>query len=169
MFRAGCLVERQSSCSATLNRKALAFSAINAAVNDVAAAKIVFSDVLAGIEGMPTLLWQIRPIWFDEQTASLSPWGWRTGNLAASGSPTEGLARLTPGGRSCSIPERPSSVVLTHCSTYIEPVLNFIARHFVYEEIDPDVFGEELEKKAYASVDRIAAMGLAGSEVGSVQ
>jgi methylase of polypeptide subunit release factors len=29
---------------------------------------------------------------------------------------------------------------------------------FTYEELDPDVFGEELSKPAYASVDRIAAV-----------
>ena len=28
-----------------------------------------------------------------------------------------------------------------------------------YREIDPDVFGEELEQAAYADVDRIAAVG----------
>jgi hypothetical protein len=28
------------------------------------------------------------------------------------------------------------------------------------EEIDPDVFGEELERGAYADVDRIAALGM---------
>jgi hypothetical protein len=28
-----------------------------------------------------------------------------------------------------------------------------------YREIDPDVFGEELEKPAYADVERIAAVG----------
>jgi len=42
----------------------------------------------------------------------------------------------------------------------IEPLLQLHCFQFVYEEIDPDVFGEELEKKAYASVDRIAAVGL---------
>ncbi|MGE0403972.1 MAG: SAM-dependent methyltransferase, partial [Kofleriaceae bacterium] len=29
----------------------------------------------------------------------------------------------------------------------------------VYEEIDPDVFGEELDTPAYRDVDRIAAVG----------
>ena len=31
---------------------------------------------------------------------------------------------------------------------------------FVYEEIDPDVFGEELDRQAYAHADRIAVVGL---------
>jgi hypothetical protein len=29
-----------------------------------------------------------------------------------------------------------------------------------YEELDPDVFGEELEQAQYAQVERIAAVGL---------
>lgn len=29
-----------------------------------------------------------------------------------------------------------------------------------YDEIDPDVFGEELEQPAYAAAHRIAAVGL---------
>jgi release factor glutamine methyltransferase len=40
------------------------------------------------------------------------------------------------------------------------PVLNSGALHFVYEEIDPDVFGEALDEPEYAGTDRIAAIGL---------
>jgi hypothetical protein len=29
-----------------------------------------------------------------------------------------------------------------------------------YQELDPDVFGEELEREVYRDVDRIAAVGL---------
>jgi hypothetical protein len=31
---------------------------------------------------------------------------------------------------------------------------------FIYEELDPDVFGEELSMSGYADVDRIAVVGL---------
>ena len=31
---------------------------------------------------------------------------------------------------------------------------------WTYSEIDPDVFGEELERPVYADIDRIAAVGL---------
>jgi len=30
----------------------------------------------------------------------------------------------------------------------------------IYRELDPDVFGEELERPAYARVERIAVIGL---------
>lgn len=42
----------------------------------------------------------------------------------------------------------------------IEPLCREARATWTYEEIDPDVFGEELETAAYASADRIAAVGL---------
>jgi hypothetical protein len=42
----------------------------------------------------------------------------------------------------------------------LQAVLKLYASHFVYEELDPDVFGEELDRSAYANADRIAAIGL---------
>ena len=48
----------------------------------------------------------------------------------------------------------------------LRSVLQLYASRFVYEEIDPDVFGEELDKSAYAHVDRIAAVGLTATKQG---
>jgi hypothetical protein len=42
----------------------------------------------------------------------------------------------------------------------LQPLLQLHARQYRYEEIDPDVFGDELESFAYAKADRIAAVGL---------
>ncbi|HET9395075.1 MAG TPA: hypothetical protein VFO36_03385, partial [Nitrospiraceae bacterium] len=42
----------------------------------------------------------------------------------------------------------------------LSPLVQLPGLQFVYEEIDPDVFGEELEGQAYARADRIAAVGL---------
>jgi methylase of polypeptide subunit release factors len=41
-----------------------------------------------------------------------------------------------------------------------EAILSEHAVEVRYEEIDPDVFGEELERPRYAAVDRIAAVAL---------
>jgi len=40
------------------------------------------------------------------------------------------------------------------------PALSNAGLDWRYEEIDPDVFGEELLQPAYRDVDRIAAVGL---------
>jgi hypothetical protein len=42
----------------------------------------------------------------------------------------------------------------------LEPVLKSAGRAFTYEEIDPDVFGEELDQASYARTDRIAVVAL---------
>jgi hypothetical protein len=42
----------------------------------------------------------------------------------------------------------------------IEPMLSRAGLVWSYEELDPDVFGEELEHEAYQFVDRIAAVWL---------
>jgi hypothetical protein len=42
----------------------------------------------------------------------------------------------------------------------VTPILDASPVTFDYEEVDPDVFGEELERSAYDNVDRIAAVFL---------
>jgi hypothetical protein len=45
-------------------------------------------------------------------------------------------------------------------------LLQLHAREFRYEEIDPDVFGEELDRSAHAQADRIAVVGLTAIKQG---
>ena len=42
----------------------------------------------------------------------------------------------------------------------VEPMLSRAGLVWSYEELDPDVFGEELERDVYQFVDRIAAVWL---------
>jgi hypothetical protein len=42
----------------------------------------------------------------------------------------------------------------------LKPTLEACGGEVTYEELDPDVFGEELERPNYARVERIAAVGL---------
>ena len=42
----------------------------------------------------------------------------------------------------------------------VVPMLRAHGCTVAYEEIDPDVFGEELDRPAYRHVDRIAVVGL---------
>eukprot|EP01036_Dinobryon_divergens_P011645 gene11645-15683_t len=45
----------------------------------------------------------------------------------------------------------------------LQPLLQASGCEWSYTEIDPDVFGEELERPVYAHIDRIAAVGLVAS------
>ena len=145
---------------ADVNPRALEVSAVNAAINDLESAEIVFSDVLSGIEGKPDLIIANPPYLLDEERRVYRHGGGDLGTLLAQRIASEGLARLTPGGRLVLYTGTPIVGGIDALFDLIEPLLKLHCSQFVYEEIDPDVFGEELEKKAYASVDRIAAVGL---------
>lgn len=71
---------------------------------------------------------------------------------------TEALGRLAPGGRAILYT---GSAILDGRDPLREALEQAAERHrcaFRYREIDPDIFGEELDEPAYADVDRIAAV-----------
>lgn len=72
-----------------------------------------------------------------------------------------GINHLAPGGRLLLY----TGVAMTaHTDPFLETLIPLLFAQtdcrWSYEEIDPDVFGEELEQPAYAAAHRIAAVGL---------
>ncbi|HET9538027.1 MAG TPA: class I SAM-dependent methyltransferase [Mesorhizobium sp.] len=145
---------------ADINARALAFSAVNAAINDVQSARAVFSDVLAGVEGEPDLIIANPPYLVDQQERLYRHGGGNLGISLAARIATDGLARLAPGGRLVLYTGTPIIAGIDPFFEFLEPLLKLHCSQFIYEEIDPDVFGEELEGRPYAGVDRIAAVGV---------
>jgi methylase of polypeptide subunit release factors len=145
---------------ADVNRKALAFSAVNAILNDLPAAKTVFSDVLAGIEGRADLIVANPPYLVDDDRRLYRHGGGELGISLALRIVEESLERLNPGGRLILYSGTPIIGGGDPLFEALGSVLKPYVSHFVYEEIDPDVFGEELDRPAYANADRIAAIGL---------
>lgn len=139
-----------------VNHKALAFSAVNAVVNDVAAAKTMFSDVLAGIEGPAAIIVANVPYLADNGRRS----GGDFGKSLAVRIVEQSLERLNRGGRLILYSGTPIIGGADPLFEALRPILQRCASNFGYEEIDPDVFGEELDRQAYANADRIAAIGL---------
>lgn len=139
-----------------VNRKALAFSAVNAVVNDVAAAKTMFSDVLAGIEGPAAIIVANVPYLADNGRRP----GGDFGKSLAVRIVEQSLERLNRGGRLILYSGTPIIGGADPLFEALRPILQRCASNFGYEEIDPDVFGEELDRQAYANADRIAAIGL---------
>jgi methylase of polypeptide subunit release factors len=73
---------------------------------------------------------------------------------------TEGRECLAPGGRLVLYTGTP---VIDGTDMFLEALTGRIAEHgfsFSYEEIDPDVFGEELDAPPYDRAERIAAVAL---------
>jgi methylase of polypeptide subunit release factors len=145
---------------ADINPKALAFSAANAIINGARQVKCVASDVLAGIDGEPDIIIANPPYLIDDDRRLYRHGGGRFGISLARRIVEEGLPRLRPGGRLILYSGIPIINGTSPLLESLQDALKLYARDFVYEEIDPDVFGEELARTAYADADRIAAVGL---------
>ena len=72
----------------------------------------------------------------------------------------EAVERLSPRGMLILYTGAPIVAGVDMLRASIEPWLRQRGLAFTYEELDPDVFGEELERPAYANVERIAVVGL---------
>ena len=144
---------------ADINPKALTFSAVNAALNDLPCAQTAFSDVLDAIDGESDLIIANPPYLVDEERRLYRHGGGELGIELALRIAEQGLARLRPGGRLVLYTGTP---IIDGVDSFFESIRPLVQPHglqFVYEEIDPDVFGEELERQAYARADRIAVVG----------
>jgi methylase of polypeptide subunit release factors len=149
-----------------INRKALAFSAVNAVVNDVLAAKTMFSDVLVGIEGAADIIIANPPYLIDDDRRLYRHGGGQFGISLTVRIVEEGLDRLKSGGRLILYSGTPIVGGADPLFEALRPILQLNTSHFSYREIDPDVFGEELDRRAYADADRIAAIGLTATKRG---
>jgi methylase of polypeptide subunit release factors len=160
IFAARLLATRTELILADINRKALAFSAINAVLNDLPSTNTVFSDILDGIEGDADIILANPPYLVDEDRRLYRHGGGQLGISLALRIAEQSLARLVPGGRLILYSGTPIIGGADPFFESLDRLLQLYARQYSYEEIDPDVFGEELDKHAYANADRIAAVVL---------
>ena len=143
-----------------INHKALAFSAVNAALNDLPYTQTPFSDILDGIEGETDLIIGNPPYLVDEERRLYRHGGGKLGIELALRIVEQSLARLRPGGRLILYAGTPIIGGVDPFYGSLRPLVQLHSQQFVYEEIDPDVFGDELKTQAYAHADRIAVVGL---------
>lgn len=160
LYAARCLPGEAEILLADINRKALVFSAVNAAINDVAHARVLHSDILDGLEGEADLIIANPPYLVDEERRLYRHGGGDLGVAVAARITAEGLARLAAGGRLILYTGTPIIAGGDPFFDSVEPFLKLYCSQFRYEEVDPDVFGEELRKPSYAGVDRIAVVSL---------
>lgn len=142
------------------NGEALALTAVNAMLNDIPSSQTVLSDVLSGVEDTPDVAIANAPYLIDDGTRLYRHGGGALGISLAVRIAEEALARLAPGGRLVLYSGAPIIAARDPFFESLCPLLHRYAREFSYEEIDPDVFGEELDRSAYAEADRIAVVGL---------
>ncbi|MDB5744963.1 MAG: hypothetical protein JWR68_3278, partial [Polaromonas sp.] len=145
---------------ADINPRALEFARANAALAGLADVAFAHSDLYQSLEGRFDLIVANPPYLVDAGERTYRHGGGALGSALSVRIVKEGLARLAPGGRLLLYTGAP--IVEGHDS-FGHEVAQWLAQAgcpFSYREIDPDVFGEELDSPAYAQAERIAAVAL---------
>jgi SAM-dependent methyltransferase len=143
-----------------INARALRFAAANAAHAQCGNPVLAQGDLFAPVEGAFDLIVANPPYLNDGAQRLYRHGGGRWGEALSQRIVGEGLDRLAPGGR-----------LLLYTGAAIvdgsDPLLDalrplLVARGWPwdYRELDPDVFGEELDEPAYRDAERIAAVAL---------
>lgn len=154
---AASLLARRHATAVTgtdVNPEALAFSRVNARLAGLEL-ELVRGDILSGVEGRIDAVIANPPYLVDTRGRAYRDGGGELGLEISLRVVEEAL-------------ERTDTVVLytgTPIVRGVDPLRARLSallagRAFDYAEIDPDVFGEELEQPPYRDVDRIAVVGL---------
>jgi SAM-dependent methyltransferase len=148
-----------------INDAALRMTRANAALAGVPV-QAVHSDLLGAVDGLFDLIVANPPYLIDPAARSYRHGGGELGAGLSHAIIEAALERLAPGG----------SLLLYTGSAIVGGEDVFRARSqallsrpgwvVTYDEIDPDVFGEELEHGAYAVADRIAAVLVTATKAG---
>ncbi len=150
---------------ADVNPAALVYAKVNAALADVSSkVTTATSDVLAGVEGPIDLVVANPPYMVDRASRTYRDGGGAFGEALAVRIAREALERLRPGGK--LVLYTGAAVARGGTDTFLDAVRGVCGdrAEWSYWEIDPDVFGEEIEQNdAYAAVERIAAVALVAS------
>ncbi|MGJ7506303.1 methyltransferase [Variovorax sp. GT1P44] len=143
-----------------VNPLALQFAAVNARLAGVEPVELRRADLYAGMLPGVDLIVANPPYLIDRDRRAYRHGGGSHGAALSQRIVSEGLPLLAPGGMLLLYT---GSVVVGGRDLFFEslrPVLEQSRMHFHYAEIDPDVFGEELDDAAYADAERIAVVSL---------
>jgi methylase of polypeptide subunit release factors len=143
-----------------INERALRFTRINAALNGIENVQPQHSNLLNDIDGEFDLIVANPPYLVDEKERAYRHGGGPLGAGLSLAIVAAALERLAPGG---SLLLYTGAAIVNGTDPFRAAVEERLANADVtwsYGEVDPDVFGEELETNAYAHCDRIAAVVL---------
>jgi methylase of polypeptide subunit release factors len=143
-----------------INPLALRFTAVNAALADVGNVTAWHSDVLAGVDGEFDLIVANPPYMRDTQRRAYRDGGESLGSALSARILEQSLSRLAPGG---SLLLYTGAPIVGGVDLFLQQACQLLERpgfSWGYREMDPDVFGEELDNEGYAEAERIAAVVL---------
>ncbi|HUS27403.1 MAG TPA: methyltransferase, partial [Kofleriaceae bacterium] len=149
---------------ADVNPAALRLARVNAHLNGLAdRVELVAGDLFAEVTGDVDLVIANPPYLLDPRHRVYRDGGGSVGEGLAVRIVREGLARLSSGGRLVLYTGAPIIDGHDRVREAIAPILDTAAAQWSYRELDPDVFGEELELAHYATVERIAVVAAIAS------
>ena len=118
------------------------------------------SDVLHSVPGRFELILANPPYLADPASRAYRDGGGAFGAGLSVRILRESLERLAPGGRLILYTGAAQRAGEDLFWREARPWIERAGLEYAYAELDPDVFGEELEQAAYAPIERIAAVGL---------
>jgi len=151
---------------ADVNDEALAHSRVNAALAGRTGVEVVRSDVLAQLDGAFDLVVCNPPYLRDANHRVYRDGGGAYGEALSLRIAREAGTRLAPGG---TLLLYTGAAIVDGEDVFarsVSPILREAGLSFAYEELDPDVFGDELEEPGYERVERIAAVLLTATRPG---
>jgi SAM-dependent methyltransferase len=146
--------------AADINPASLALATINAGLAGARNVKAVTSNLLADIEGEFDLIVSNPPFMLDPGERAYRSGGGLRGAALSLEIVKSAMERLRPGGSLLLYTGVAISADRDEFQGAIAPLLDASCQAWTYEELDPDVFGEDLATPAYADVERIAAVWL---------
>lgn len=143
-----------------INPRALAHAEANAVLAGVPNARTVQSDLYQQVEGVFDLIVSNPPYLVDKAARAYRHGGGALGGALSERIVQQGLERLRPGGRLVLY----TGAAMVGGRDPLREALATLVQPYGwplhYRELDPDVFGEELQTTAYAEAERIAAVGM---------
>lgn len=153
---------------ADINPQALLYAQVNAALAGQTGVHCLNSDVLRSVQDPVDLVLSNPPYLVDPQARLYRDGGGSFGCDLSVRIVRESLERLAPGGMLILYT---GTVIVAGEDIFLRDILLMLQQPgiwYEYSEIDPDVFGEELEHPAYAQVERIAVVSLVVLKPGSL-
>jgi methylase of polypeptide subunit release factors len=143
-----------------INDDALRLTALNAALAGAGNVRALHSNLLAAADGQFDLIVANPPYLLDPCERAYRHGGGELGAGLSLAIVQASLGRLAPGGRLLLYTGVAMVDGVDAFLASITPLLQQAGVAWDYEEIDPDVFGEELDEAEYRRAERIAAVWL---------
>lgn len=158
----GVMLAKSSNCQEVIftdiNDRALQMTRLNAQAAGLVNMTTVRSDLFTRVDGMFDIIVANPPYLNDPMKRAYRHGGGELGSRLSLEIARAAKGRLSPGGTLLLYTGSPIVDGRDQLREAIAESFASSGLDWSYEELDPDVFGEELETDAYRGVDRIAAV-----------